>query len=164
MVDFVVQATYHFSTEIAQSLSNSLFLFNSAGNYTIIGSKFTFVRRMGFYVIQVFLPTIMIVCLSWITFYMDVTIVGDRLTIAITLLLTMIFLMGYINASLPKVSYAKAIDIYLIVSLVMIILAVTEGIVSYCLYFASTMNGEMSENNSQTKMANVSKQSYSDAF
>ena len=95
---------------------------------------------------------------------MDVTIVGDRLTIAITLLLTMIFLMGYINASLPKVSYAKAIDIYLIVSLVMIILAVTEGIVSYCLYFASTMNGEMSENNSQTKMANVSKQSYLDAF
>eukprot|EP00794_Sanderia_malayensis_P020502 gene20502-22519_t len=40
--------------------------------------------------------------------------IGDRIALGISCLLTLVFLMTSINESLPKVSYAKTIDFYLI--------------------------------------------------
>ena len=44
---------------------------------------------------------------------MEPTDVGDRLSIGVTLILTMIFLLGYINQSLPKVFTAVYSEISL---------------------------------------------------
>ena len=64
---------------------------------------------------------------------MSVIDAGDRIAIGVTLILTMIFLLGYVNSNLPKVSYIKAIDWFAIVSLVMIILSVIESVSVYYL-------------------------------
>ena len=84
-------------------------------------------RQSGFYIIRLFMPSAMLVCLSWIAFYISPYEVGDRLAIGITL----IFLLGYVDASLPKVSYIKAIDWYLIVALFTIIASVMETVFVY---------------------------------
>ena len=90
-----------------------------------------FKRQIGFYIIHYYVPTGILVCLSWITFFMTPVHVGDRLAIGVTLLLTMMFLLGYINGAMPKVSYIKAIDWYVIVSLMMIVLSVLETVYVY---------------------------------
>lgn len=41
--------------------------------------------------------------LSWIVFWMSPDNGGDRLTVGITCILTIVFLLGYVNAMLPKV-------------------------------------------------------------
>ena len=41
--------------------------------------------------------------LSWIVFWMSPDNGGDRLTVGITCILTIVFLLGYINGMLPKV-------------------------------------------------------------
>ena len=71
----------------------------------------------------------MLVCLSWAMFCLNHSHSGERITIGVTLFLTMIFLNGYANTSLPKVSYVKSIDIFMVVSLTEILLIIFESII-----------------------------------
>jgi uncharacterized membrane protein len=61
-------------------------------------------RRVGYYVIQMYIPCIFLVMLSWIVFWMGTEETGNRLTVGITTILTIVFLLGYTNSSLPKVT------------------------------------------------------------
>lgn len=76
------------------------------GNYTIVEASFLLQRRLGYYMIQLYLPCIFLVMLSWIVFWMSPDNGGDRLTVGITCILTIVFLLGYVNAMLPKVKTA----------------------------------------------------------
>ena len=58
---------------------------------------------------------------------------GGRVGLGITTLLTIMFLLGSANSSLPRVSYAKAIDWYLIVSFLFVFLVLVECILVYIL-------------------------------
>lgn len=102
-----------------------------SGNFTVLEVTLKFKRQTGFYVIRLFVPSAMLVCLSWVAFFVSPTEVGDRLAIGITLILSMIFLLGYVDSSLPKVSYVKAVDWYLIMALIMIVSSVMETVLLY---------------------------------
>lgn len=102
-------------------------------NFTTITVSYTFKRRLGYYLLQVFVPDILIVLISWIVFWMSPDNAGDRLTIGITTILTIMFLSGAINASMPPVSYAKALDWYLLVSFGFIFFSVIESLVVFLL-------------------------------
>eukprot|EP00112_Aurelia_sp_Birch-Aquarium-sp1_P012125 Seg2549.3 transcript_id=Seg2549.3/GoldUCD/mRNA.D3Y31 product="Gamma-aminobutyric acid receptor subunit beta-3" protein_id=Seg2549.3/GoldUCD/D3Y31 len=99
------------------------------GTFAIVSAGFTFERRVGFYILQLYIPTAMLVCLSWAMFCLNHAHAGERITIGVTLFLTMIFLNGYANTSLPKVSYVKSIDIFMVVSLTEILLIIFESII-----------------------------------
>ena len=100
-----------------------------SGNFTISGASFKFERRVGFYILQLYIPTTMLVCLSWTMFCLNHNHAGERITIGVTLFLTMIFINGQANISLPKVSYIKSIDIFIVVSLAEILLIIIESII-----------------------------------
>ena len=51
---------------------------------------------------------------------------NTRVAVGITIILTIVFFLGSANASLPRVSYAKAIDWYLMVSFAFIFAALVE--------------------------------------
>ena len=51
---------------------------------------------------------------------------NTRMAVGITTILTIVFLLGSANASLPRVSYAKAIDWYLMLSFALIFAALVE--------------------------------------
>ncbi|XP_068761416.1 gamma-aminobutyric acid receptor subunit gamma-1-like isoform X2 [Montipora capricornis] len=74
----------------------------TSGNYTALTVTFPFKRRMGYYVIQVYIPCIFLVMLSWIVFWMRPDDSASRLTVGITTILTIVFLLGYTNGMLPK--------------------------------------------------------------
>ncbi|XP_068672886.1 gamma-aminobutyric acid receptor subunit alpha-6-like [Montipora foliosa] len=99
------------------------------GNYTTVTVTFSLQRHVGYYVIQLYLPCIFLVMLSWIVFWTNPENGGDRLTVGITCILTIVFLLGYANAMLPKVSYVKGVDWYLMTSFLFIFLSLLECIV-----------------------------------
>lgn len=81
---------------------------------------FTFSRRIGYYLINFYVPCIIMVIMSWIVFWMDRDCIGDRIALGITTVLTIVFLLGSSNSTMPRVSYPKAIDWYLMTSFIFV--------------------------------------------
>ena len=103
------------------------------GNYSVLGVTFVFTRRLGHYLTRVCIPTIFIVLMSWLSFFVDRTSAPARVSLGITTVLTMTtLLIGIGQGSLPVVSYVKAVDWYLIVCYTLVIGAFAEYVlVSY---------------------------------
>ena len=105
---------------------------------------FAFSRRSGYYIIQVYIPCFIVVIISWIVFWMDIEETGDRVSVGITSLLTTMFLASFINSMLPKVSYVKSIDWYLIMSMSFVFFVVVMAIVISCCLESSPVPPDLS--------------------
>ncbi|VDP02103.1 unnamed protein product [Soboliphyme baturini] len=104
----------------------------TTGDYSRLNVKFVFVRNIGFYLMQIYIPSMLIVIISWVSFWIHRDASPARVALGVTTVLTMTTLMTTTNASLPKVSYIKAIDIYLGTSFVMVFASLLEyAAVSY---------------------------------
>nr|CAD7406615.1 unnamed protein product [Timema poppensis] len=57
------------------------------GNYSCLVAEFHLTRSVGFHLVQSYLPTILIVIISWVSFWMDVDSVPGRTTLGVTTLL-----------------------------------------------------------------------------
>lgn len=91
-----------------------------------------FVRSLGYYITQIYIPSTLIVMLSWVSFWLDRTAAPARVSLGITTVLTMVTFIWSTNASLPKISYIKGIDVYLVTCFVMTFCSVIEyGMVSF---------------------------------
>lgn len=109
----------------------TIFYFLVSGNYKNLIVTFTFHRRMGFYFIQFYIPCIVMVSLSWISFWMDRYYIGERLSLGVTTILTIVFLLGSSNSTMPRVSYAKAIDWYLLGSFIFVFSTLVTDLLVY---------------------------------
>ncbi|XP_040582791.1 glycine receptor subunit beta-type 4-like [Lepeophtheirus salmonis] len=83
------------------------------GNYSCLVAKFHLSRSLGFHMVQSYVPTILIVVISWVSFWMDVDSVPGRTTLGVTTLLTVSSKSAGLNAETPQVSYVKAIDVWM---------------------------------------------------
>ncbi|XP_071951834.1 gamma-aminobutyric acid receptor subunit beta-3-like isoform X2 [Antedon mediterranea] len=102
------------------------------GNYSQLIGNFYLGRSMSYYAIQVYVPATMIVILSWVSFWINPAAVPARIALGITTVLTMTTLMSGVNNSLPKLSYIKAIDYYLVFCYLCVFAALLEfAMVSY---------------------------------
>lgn len=68
---------------------------------------------MGYYLIQIYIPSSLIVIISWVSFWLNRGATPARVGLGVTTVLTMTTLMASTNAALPKISYVKSIDVYL---------------------------------------------------
>lgn len=99
----------------------------STGDYHELGVRFYFARRVGYYLIRVYIPAALIVFLSWLSFFVDKNSAPARVSLGITTVLTMTtLLIGIGQGSLPVVSYVKAVDWYLIVCFILVFGAFAE--------------------------------------
>ncbi|XP_042859260.1 ligand-gated ion channel 50-like, partial [Penaeus japonicus] len=60
----------------------------SGWNYSCLVAEFHMRRAIGFHLVQSYLPTTLIVVISWVSFWMDVDSVPGRTTLGVTTLLT----------------------------------------------------------------------------
>ncbi|NWX45493.1 GLRA4 protein, partial [Steatornis caripensis] len=97
-----------------------------AGKFTCIEVKFHLERQMGYYMIQMYIPSLLIVILSWVSFWINMDAAPARVGLGITTVLTMTTQSAGSRASLPKVSYVKAIDIWMAVCLLFVFAALLE--------------------------------------
>ncbi|XP_028391982.1 gamma-aminobutyric acid receptor subunit gamma-2-like [Dendronephthya gigantea] len=96
------------------------------GNVPGVAISLTFQRRFGHYLMSIYIPSASVVVLSWLAFFMEPWNVADRLALQITMTLTIVFLLEGINKAITHVSYAKASDIFVIVSFGCVFLALLE--------------------------------------
>ncbi len=67
---------------------------------------------------------------------------GNRMALGLTTILTIMFLLGALNGTLPKVSYPKALDWYLLVSFAFVFLSLVECMIVFILNLSATEDKE----------------------
>jgi len=97
-----------------------------AGTYSRLIAEIHFARRMGYYLIQIYIPSSLIVVISWVSFWLHRNASPARVQLGVTTVLTMTTLMSSTNAALPKISYVKSIDIFLGTCFIMVFAALLE--------------------------------------
>lgn len=98
----------------------------SSGDYIRLYCEIHFVRSMGYYLIQIYIPASLIVIISWVSFWLHRNATPARVALGVTTVLTMTTLMSSTNAALPKISYIKSIDVFLGTCFVMVFASLLE--------------------------------------
>ena len=117
------------------------FICTTTGAYVRLYCDFLFTRSLGFYMIQIYLPSILIVIISWVSFWLNREATPARVALGVTTVLTMTTLMTttnvrfqssigphkrFLQSQMPKVSYVKSIDIYLGTCFLMVFASLLE--------------------------------------
>jgi len=98
----------------------------ATGTYQRLSLSFDLQRNIGYFVFQTYLPSILIVMLSWVSFWINHEATSARVALGITTVLTMTTISTGVRSSLPRISYVKAIDIYLVMCFVFVFAALLE--------------------------------------
>ncbi|XP_075365620.1 gamma-aminobutyric acid receptor subunit alpha-6 [Mycteria americana] len=96
------------------------------GEYSLQLLYFHLQRKIGYYLIQTYIPCIMTVVLSQVVFWINKESVPARTVAGITTVLTMTTLSISARHSLPKVSYATAMDWFIAVCFAFVFSALIE--------------------------------------
>lgn len=118
----------------------------STGNFTCLAVVFNLRRRLGYHLFHTYIPSALIVVMSWISFFIKPEAIPARVTLGVTSLLTLgkniqikiteflSYLQSHRKAtqntqsqkSLPPVSYVKAVDIWMSSCSVFVFLSLME--------------------------------------
>ncbi|XP_057672663.1 glycine receptor subunit alpha-2 [Diorhabda carinulata] len=85
----------------------------STGNFTCLAVVFNLRRRLGYHLFHTYIPSALIVVMSWISFWIKPEAIPARVTLGVTSLLTLATQNTQSQQSLPPVSYVKAIDVWM---------------------------------------------------
>ncbi|XP_039330390.1 gamma-aminobutyric acid receptor subunit delta isoform X2 [Saimiri boliviensis] len=110
--------SYRFTTELMN--------FKSAGQFPRLSLHFHLRRNRGVYIIQSYMPSVLLVAMSWVSFWISQAAVPARVSLGITTVLTMTTLMVSARSSLPRASAIKALDVYFWICYVFVFAALVE--------------------------------------
>ena len=85
----------------ARSCDNKIHM----GNYSCLVAQFHLKRSISFHLIQNYLPSILIVAVSWVSFWMDIESVPGRISLGVITLLAVSN--QATGTSVPQTSYVK---------------------------------------------------------
>ncbi|KAJ6653544.1 hypothetical protein lerEdw1_009124 [Lerista edwardsae] len=97
-----------------------------AGEYLVMTVSFDLSRRMGYFAIQTYIPCILTVVLSWVSFWIKRDSTPARTSLGITTVLTMTTLSTISRKHLPRVSYVTAMDLFVSVCFIFVFAALME--------------------------------------
>ncbi len=88
--------------------------------------RFVLRRDIGYFLIQVYMPSILIVILSWVAFWINIDAIPARVSLGLLTVLTMTTQSTGARGSLPRVSYIKAIDVWMSMCLIFVFASLLE--------------------------------------
>ncbi len=97
-----------------------------AGVWDQLNIKILFRRSYGFYILQIYLPTYCMVLISWISFWLDRRSLPARVTLGVSSILALTMQYSNVARSLPKVSYIKGVDLFMMGCVTYIFLSICE--------------------------------------
>ncbi|XP_037078829.1 glycine receptor subunit alphaZ1-like [Pollicipes pollicipes] len=96
-----------------------------------VRAVFFFERVFRYHFLQIYVPSLMIVGISFLSFFVPVTVVPGRIALSITTLLTLSTQMQAVQKSLPPVSYVKASDVWMFFCIFAVFSTLIEFAISY---------------------------------
>ncbi|XP_068209550.1 glycine receptor subunit alpha-4-like [Palaemon carinicauda] len=112
--------------EMKDILAGTCSLSFHIGNYSCLQAVFELRRNVGYHLVQSYLPTSLIVVVSWVSFWLDVDAIPSRVTLGVTTLLTVCSESTSFRDKMPTVSYVKALDIWMGSCTAFVFLALVE--------------------------------------
>lgn len=127
-------------------------------SYSQLLVSFHLKRHMGNFLIQVYGPCVLLVVLSWVSFWLNREATADRVSLGITTVLTMTFLGLEARTDLPKVPYPTALDFFVFLSFGFIFATIIQFAIVH--YFTKYGSGECyfessSSNSSASSSASI---------
>ncbi|KAL7055696.1 hypothetical protein AAHC03_022790 [Spirometra sp. Aus1] len=98
----------------------------STGNYSCLLARFMLKRQISSYLVNTYIPNILVIIVSWLSFYVSVDAAPARVPLGLMSLLGLLTQAASVTANLPRVSYIKAIDIWLIFAIAFVIGVLVE--------------------------------------
>lgn len=86
--------------------------------------KVVFRRQGGFHVVTVFVQTMVIIIVAFVTFFFHVRNFTDRIMVNLVLLLVLATINSTVQNGVPKTSYYKMIDLWFLFLLVLVVLTI----------------------------------------
>lgn len=83
-------------------------------------------RSIGYYMTEIFIPDILIVVLSWVSFWLHPLAVPGRVSLGAVTVLTMSSLGSASRRNAPRVSYVKAVDVWSLFQILFVFAALVE--------------------------------------
>ena len=96
------------------------------GNFSCLGAFFVLKRDIWYYMFHCFVPSMMCVVASWLSFWIQVNQTPARVTLGIATYFTISQQTQMFNQALPKVSYVKSIDIWIITCKIFVFATIIE--------------------------------------
>nr|XP_046920397.1 gamma-aminobutyric acid receptor subunit beta-like [Dermatophagoides farinae] len=115
-------------------------------HYSVLAVEFIFERRIIHSLLTVYIPSSLIVTLSWLQFWFDVEAVPGRMSLGIMSTLTIMtqILTNYEKAG----NHVTAVDIWLFVCLIMVFLALMEYALAYTIsHYYDNFDDDDDDNN-----------------
>lgn len=118
--------------ELTNFIDDNCDITTVTGRYSCLTVDMTFKRQLSYYILTIYIPTLMIVMVSWMSFWLDHKSAPARVALTVTTLLAMSTTTSSINNSLPPVAYTKAIDVWTNLCVTFVFLALLEyALVNY---------------------------------
>lgn len=95
----------------------------------MLKAVFRIKRNVVYHLYHTYLPSILIVILSWSTFWIPPSAVPARVTLIVTNFLTSMLVFSSAGSLIPEVSYHTAIELFVLINSILIFLAMFEYII-----------------------------------
>ncbi|XP_023933185.1 glutamate-gated chloride channel-like, partial [Lingula anatina] len=112
--------------ELVDIETDSGLILDKRGNYSVLTVNVLFSRDLRPYLLNVYIPSIVVVFLAFMSMWIDPRAVPARVTIGVITVLTTMTQSVNTQQGLPKVSYVKAVDVWLATCLVFVVGAMFE--------------------------------------
>nr|XP_053654818.1 glycine receptor subunit alpha-4-like [Cherax quadricarinatus] len=111
------------------------------GDIPCVKAVFVLVRHPDFHILHTYVPTVLIVILSWMSFWIAPDSTPARVTLGVTSILTMATQYSQSTKNLPPVSYIKSLDIWMITCMVYVFAALLEFSIVYHVHYRRSLTG-----------------------
>ncbi|KAK7084745.1 hypothetical protein SK128_000419 [Halocaridina rubra] len=88
--------------------------------YSVLKVEVMLIRRYGYAILNIYIPSLTLIIISYITLFFRSFIFDTRIMTALTALLVLATLFTQVSTSLPKTSYFKMVDIWLLFCIILI--------------------------------------------
>jgi hypothetical protein len=87
-------------------------------------------RHIGYFILKVIMPMILIVAMSWVVFWIDPKEAGTQISVSITTMLTLIAYRFAVGMNVPRISELTNLDAFILGSTVLVFTSLIEVIIT----------------------------------
>ncbi|EFN80182.1 Glycine receptor subunit alphaZ1, partial [Harpegnathos saltator] len=105
------------------------YMLEKNGNFSRLVVFFRFERQIGHHLIQTFAPSMLVVMLSWFSFWLGLDAIPGRVALLVTSMLTLVTMFTGLKSDIPPVAYIKALDVWMAGCMMFVFAALGEFVV-----------------------------------